>query len=40
MRQETMEAVNDVFRNGASAIDLLDAEPCVCESDVVVVLSD
>lgn len=26
MRQETIEAVNDVFRNGASAIDLLDAD--------------
>ena len=25
MRQETIEAVNDVFRNGAPAIDLLDA---------------
>lgn len=26
MRQETIEAVSDVFRNGASAIDLLDAD--------------
>lgn len=26
MRRETIEAVNDVFRNGASAIDLLDAD--------------
>lgn len=26
MRQETVEAVNDVFRNGACAIDLLDAD--------------
>jgi hypothetical protein len=26
MRQETIEAVNDVFRNGASAIDLLKAD--------------
>ncbi len=26
MRQETIEAVNDVFRNGAPALDLLDAD--------------